>query len=47
MPKGRVITSEEWLRGVKGYVGARKRTNTTAGLQAIVETLFFLLAHQS
>ncbi len=44
MIKGRVTTTEEWLNGAKGHVGAGKRTNNTAEVQAVIEVLFFLLA---
>ncbi len=41
---GRVTTTAESIAGVKGHVGARKRTNNTAEVQAVIETLFFLLS---
>jgi ribonuclease HI len=42
--KGRVITKRELSESGQGYVGAVRRTNNTAELQAIVELLLFLLA---
>ena len=42
--QGRVTTTAEWEQGALGHVGARKKTNNTAEIQAVIETLFFLLA---
>ena len=35
---------KEATAGVKGYVGAVRKTNNTAEIQAVVEVLLFLLA---
>jgi ribonuclease HI len=42
--RGRVTTTAEANAGANGHVGAARKTNNTAELQAVIEALLFLLA---